>query len=206
MQVYLRDADGHSQHTQTYYITTAVVFLGNLLGAFAELRKATTSFMSVRPPARNHDSNWTDFHEIWHLCFFSRKSVKKIQVSLTPNNNNGYFTFSHSWQCLPEFSLQWEMFQVKHVEKIKTHILCFVSVSWKIAPFMRMWKNMVEPARPKMTTPPMHFECWITKATHTHTHRMCNTYWFSITKNGCTNYPLCYVIRTLPVLLIIQPT
>jgi hypothetical protein len=32
------------------------------------------------------------------------------------------------------------------------------------------WKYMVEPERPQMTIGCMHFVCWITMATHTHTH------------------------------------
>ena len=35
--------------------------------------------------------HWTDFHEILFLSIF-RKSVKKIQVSLKADKNNGYFT------------------------------------------------------------------------------------------------------------------
>ena len=32
-------------------------------------------------------------------------------------------TFSHLWQYLAELFLEWEMFQIKLVEKIKTHIV-----------------------------------------------------------------------------------
>jgi hypothetical protein len=38
---------------------------------------------------------------------------------------------SHLWQCLAEF-LEWEMFQIKVVEKIKTHILCAVTFFRKL--------------------------------------------------------------------------
>jgi hypothetical protein len=63
-------------------------------GAFAKLRKATLSFvMSVRPSFRmgQLSSHWTDFHEIWYSSII-RKSVKKIQVSLEFDINNGHFT------------------------------------------------------------------------------------------------------------------
>ena len=36
-------------------------------------------------------------------------------------------TFSHLWQYLAEFFVEWEMFQIKVVEKIKTHILCSIT-------------------------------------------------------------------------------
>jgi len=49
------------------------------LGAFANLRKVTISFViSVRLSVRMEHlgSHWTDFHEVWDLSVF-RKSVKK---------------------------------------------------------------------------------------------------------------------------------
>ena len=59
-------------------------------------------------------------------------------------------TFSHLWQHLAEFFLEWEMFQIKFVEKIKTHIL------WTITFFLEnhsvygiMLKNMVKPGNHK---------------------------------------------------------
>jgi len=58
------------------------------LGAFAELRKATISFVM---PVCPHGCHWTDFHEILYSSIF-RKSVVKIQVSLQSDKNNGYFT------------------------------------------------------------------------------------------------------------------
>jgi hypothetical protein len=50
----------------------------------------------------------------------------------------------------------------------------------------------------------MRITSWIPQATHTHTHthRICNTYCLYPANNGCTNAPQCYIIRTLPVLLV----
>jgi hypothetical protein len=61
-----------------------------------------------------------------------RKSVEKIQVSLKPNKNSEYFFFYMKaflcmWQYLAKFFLEWEMFQTKVVEKIKTLILCWIT-------------------------------------------------------------------------------
>jgi hypothetical protein len=69
--------------------------------AFAILRKATVSFdMSVRLSVcmEQLECQWTDFHEIWYLNIF-RKSVKKIQVSLKSDENNGYFTWGPIYIC-----------------------------------------------------------------------------------------------------------
>ena len=38
-------------------------------------------------------------------------------------------TFTHLWQYRADFFLKWEMFQIKVVEKIKTHILYSVTFS-----------------------------------------------------------------------------
>ena len=54
-----------------------------------------------------------------------------------------------------------------------------------------------------MTIWRMRITCCIPKATHTHSE-----YVIVITLpyciNGCTNEPQCYVIRTLPVIFILQ--
>jgi hypothetical protein len=61
------------------------------LGAFAQLRKATISFvMSVR--MEHLVSHWTDFHEFLYLSIFRKKTrFLKIQVSLKSDKNNGCF-------------------------------------------------------------------------------------------------------------------
>jgi hypothetical protein len=48
-------------------------------------------------------------------------------------------TFSRLWQYLAEFFLEWEMFQIKAVDKIKTHILCSVKFFRKS---YRLWENV----------------------------------------------------------------
>jgi hypothetical protein len=35
--------------------------------------------------------------------------------------------FAHLWQYIAKFFLEWEIFQTKVVEKIKTHILCSIT-------------------------------------------------------------------------------
>jgi hypothetical protein len=62
------------------------------LGAFAKLRKASSSFvvfvlLSARLELGSH---WTDFHEVSSLIIW-RKSVDKIQFPLKSDKNNGCF-------------------------------------------------------------------------------------------------------------------
>ena len=84
---------------------------------------------------------------------------------------------------------------------IKTQILRSFFFSRKSYLCEITWKS-VESGGPQMTTWRMRIARWITNATDTHSEYVvfmafpCNS--------GCTNAPLCYVIRTLPLLLIFR--
>ena len=52
---------------------------------------------------------------------------------------------------LAEFFLEWEIFQIKIVEKIKSHILYSVIFFRKSAIYKTMWKNMLHPDTQPMT-------------------------------------------------------
>jgi len=80
----------------------------------------------------------------WNLIFeyFSEKTFEKIQLPLKSDKNIGYFTMKtdiHFWSYLANFFLEWEMFQTKVVEKIKTHILFSVTFFRKSC---RLWDNV----------------------------------------------------------------
>jgi hypothetical protein len=63
-----------------------------ILGALAKVQNATiSSVVCLSVCMKQLGSHCTDFDETWYLSFF-RKCVQKIQVSLKPNRNNGYFT------------------------------------------------------------------------------------------------------------------
>ena len=138
-------------------------------------------------------------------------------------------TFSHLWQYLAEFFLEWEMFQIKVVEKIKTHILCSVTFFFlpKIVPFVRTSKSMVEPSRPQITCH-VRVACWLIKATRaqahvcsrasspthtyiTHAHKhteICNIYCFSTkrvvswTRLSVTLYVHCLLVFQMNVVTL----
>jgi hypothetical protein len=98
----------------------------------------------------------------------------------------------HLWSYLAQFFLEWKMFQTKVIEKIKTPILCSITLFFENrAVYEITWKNTVQPDRPQMTIWRMRITCWITKATNTH-----SDYVILIA------FPRqqCYVIRALPVL------
>ena len=77
--------------------------------------------------------------------------------------------YVHLWY-LPDFFLEWEMFQTKVVEKTETHILCsitFCRQSW------HLWENVEKYGGDGQDiddsiTRRMRFACWVTKDTDTH--------------------------------------
>jgi hypothetical protein len=76
-------------------------------------------------------------------------------------------TFSHLWQYVAEFFLEWEIFYIKVVEKIKIHISCSVTFfrkSW------RLWDNVekcgvARETKNHDTIWRIRVACWISKAT-----------------------------------------
>jgi hypothetical protein len=88
------------------------VVIGASLGAFAKGRLLASSCLSVCPSAWNIAApTGRTFHEIRHLRIF-RKSVQRIQVSLTSDNNSRHFTCSrpiHIYDHISLISYQNEM-------------------------------------------------------------------------------------------------
>ena len=82
-------------------------------------------------------------------------------------------TFSHLWQYLAKFFLEWQMFQTKVVKKIKTRILCSIMFFENRVVYEIMSMNVVEPEGPHKTNVTIWrilFACWVSKATCTHAH------------------------------------
>jgi hypothetical protein len=109
-------------------------------------------------------------------------------------------TFSYSLQNLADFFSEWEMFQIKVVEKIKTHILCSVACFRKSC---HLWDSVekyggVRGAPSDVAIWCIRVACWISKTTRmhtstspgththarTHTHsQICSIYCFSTATN-----------------------
>ena len=74
------------------------------------------------------------------------------------------------WSHRAQLFLEWEMLQTKIIEKIKTHILCSITfLNRKSYRWCDNVEDIVEAGGPQMTILRTRIECWITKATHTHT-------------------------------------
>ena len=87
---------------------------------------------------------------------------------------------------ISEFFLECEMFQTKVVEKIETHIMC----SGFFFKSCRLWDKVKKYGRSIQATDDsiiwhLHFACWVTKATDTHTHNMEHFLLF-FSNNSCT--------------------
>jgi hypothetical protein len=77
--------------------------------------------------------------------------------------------YVHILYHLAEFFLEWEMFQPKAVEKIKTHFI-FNNFFAKI---VRLWGNVEKYGTARQVTDDniirrMRFTCWLSNATNTH--------------------------------------
>jgi len=84
--------------------------------------KTSNCVISVCPLGRMEQlpAQWADFHEILYLSI-QRKSFKNIQGSL--NSDIETCTIMTIWQYLVEFFLEWELFQIIFVEKVKTNFI-----------------------------------------------------------------------------------
>ena len=101
--------------------------------------------MSVRPSVGL--SSWNNSAPTGRILIKFRLSSfiisdQKIQVPFKSDKNNGYFIwekFPHLWQYLAKLFLEWETFQIKVVENIKTLILCSTIFARKSC---RLWDSV----------------------------------------------------------------
>ena len=121
-------------------------FLDRNLGAFAKIAKNVLLALS-RPFVCLHETSRLLLDGfLWNLLFehfFSKICGSSIFIKIGQEWRVLYMkTNTHFWSYLAQFFLEWEMFQTKVVEKIKTHILCSINFFLpKIVPFKRQcWK------------------------------------------------------------------
>ena len=89
------------------------------------------------------------------------------------------------------------MFQIRAVEKIKTHFMSRIFFSENCVVYEIIRKNMVQPDRPLKTIQRMRVACWITKATFIQSIQY---FLISQGNDGYGNAPQCHVTRPVPVL------
>ena len=98
---------------------------------------------SVRPFLHVEElgSHRTDSYEIWYLRVFRKfRRENSSFIKIKQEYCVLYMrTNTHFWSYLAQFFLEREMFQIKVVEKIKTHVLCSVTFFKKSC---LLWDNM----------------------------------------------------------------
>jgi hypothetical protein len=76
------------------------------------------------------------------------------------------------------------------------------SFSENHAVYETQWKNTLEPGRPQMTVWRMRILRWVTSATNTHSEYVVLSAFYG--NNVSTNASHCYVIRSLPVVFLLE--
>ena len=106
----------------------------------------------------------------------------------------------HLWSDLAQFFLGLKMSETEVEEKIKTQILYSIT-GFLFQKSCSLWDNVInieKPDKPQMTIWRMQIECWVTKATDTHSeYIMLTVFRFS---NGWRKASRCWFIRKLFVL------
>ena len=127
----------------------------------------TRPYLSVRILG----SHGIDFHEILYLSIFW-KSVRKFKFhwNLTRLTGTNMKTSTHIWSHLAQFILEWKMLPTKVVQKIKTHLVCSVTIFIKSC---NLWDVVEKYCRPGQATDGNIIQCmsfarWVPKATDTH--------------------------------------
>jgi hypothetical protein len=146
-----------------------------IFGRFHKIAKSDYWLCRVCPSVlKEHlGSHWMDFYEIWYVSTF-RKC----------RENSSFMEIGQEWGVLhvktnihflsyfSRFFLQWEMFQIKFVEKIKIHILFSVTFFFNRSVYEKRRKNILERDMPQMTIWRLRIACRIPKATK-YTHSGC---------------------------------
>ena len=175
-----------------------------IFGAFCELLENDYQLRHLCPSVRPLETQFPLYGFSWNsifqrfskICWENSSFIKIWQEKPVLYMKTRTQFLSH----LAHFFVEWDIFQNKFVDKIKTHILCSITLCRKSC---RLQDNVENFSRAGQA--PEENKC--TCALHagysrlkTHTQ---NIYYVltSQCNNGCTNAPQRYVMRTLSVLL-----
>jgi len=132
-----------------FFNLNLIIFSFNpFLRTIAQLRKGTISFV-MSSCLSDHSSAWNDSAHTGHtitkfdIWGFLKNILRKFKFyqNLTRIIGTLHDDLCTLWQYLAELFFEWEMFQTKAVEKIKTqHILYSVTFIQNCAIYGIMWK------------------------------------------------------------------
>jgi hypothetical protein len=107
---------------------------------------------------------------------------------------------AHLWQYLAQYSLEWEIFRTKVVEKIKTHIFCLMTFPINLAVFLyNVDYGPVRGATDDNIIRCTRISCRKTKATDTHSENVIlqkMVMWNSVNVTLYVYCLSCYVLLT----------
>jgi hypothetical protein len=177
-----------------------VMFLGTFAKLQRVTVSFIMSFcVSARPSVQNNSAPTGHILMRVDIWEFFWKSVEKFQFSLKSDKNRGYCTWGppmghtactepqclyegalyfymktdiHFWSHFAHFLIKWKMFQVKIVEKIKTHILCSVTFHQKL---YCLWDNVEKYCRVERATDDnmAHAHCMLDNQGYKYSHAGC---------------------------------
>ena len=137
--------------------------------------------MSVRPSICQHRTTLFPLDGfLWNFKFENLSKNCPENSSLIKIGQEYMVFYVNNTHLYLAQILEWEMFQTKVVEKIKTHILCSVTFFLKSC---RLWDNVAK-------------YCWagqVTDDNMAHAHCMLHTRVYKYTRSGCvklTTFPL----------------
>jgi len=172
------------------------------LGTFAQLRKMTISCVTcVCPSVRPHGTDRLPLGGLsWNLIFEYFSKIRRENssfVNIWQELQVLYMkTNVHFWSYLAQFFLEWENFQTKCVEQIKTHMRSSITF------FRKSCRGKILYSR---TDHRRQYGAWTFHGRYlrlqTQTQNLKYLLLFHCNK-GCTNAPECYVTRTSPMLFI----
>ena len=183
----------YQESTSNYAIVTScLVLCTSFLGAFAKLRKRLLRSSCVCLSVSPYGTTRLQLNGFsWNLIsqYFSKICRKiKFHSNLKKITGTVIKTYVHLKQYLAEF-LEWEKFQTKVVQQIKTHILRSKTLFWKSC---RLWDNVEKYGTTGQVADDnimrrMRFASRITQATETHLEYAILLLYHS--NNGQTNPP-----------------
>jgi len=178
----------------SFYVVGKRTHTCPFLGAFARLRKASVSFfVSVRTSAWTTRLPLDTFSWCVMFEYFSKVwPLNWIFILIWPEYRILYMKNNVHFLYLAQFFLEWEIFQTKLVEKIKTHILC--PIRGNMGKYFRAGRtgdcNM------------SHAHCMQDTKGYKHTLRTCNTAFSTAMMVARTRLNVTLYVSCLSCLLI----
>ena len=131
---------------------------------------------------------------VWMSVSYSHSCPKHVEIDKYTKNKYTKNKYTKKNLCTNLLSFA----------KKKTHILCSMPFFESHTVYEIMWRSIVQPDRPQTTIWYMRIACWIPKTTNPHSeYLILNAFTL---QQWLHDAPWCYIIPTMPVVLVITWT